>query len=184
VVVLVVGALGARTLARNQEYQSDVSIWRTVVDQWPINPRAHNGLGFALARAGHTPEAIAQYEAALRLKPDYAEAHYNLGIYAESHNNLGSALGSAGHMSEAIAHFKEALRLKPDFAEAHSNLGSALASTGHTSEAISQFEEALRLRPDLAGGSLPEVIAQLKAALFFQEQQRGSGPSGEASGGP
>ena len=47
-----------------------------------------------------------QFEAALRLKPDYAEAR----------NNLGNALTKTGQTSEAIAHFEEALRLKPDLA--------------------------------------------------------------------
>jgi len=189
VLVLAVGvtALGARTVARNEEYRSEVSIWRTVVDRWPINPRAHNNLGFALARAGHTPEAIAQYEAALRLKSDYAESHYNLGIYAEAHYNLGLALAKTGRTSEAIAQYEAALRLKPDYAEphenlaiyaeAHNNLGSALARLGHTPEAIPHFEEALRLTPDfpeahynlgnaLANtGRTSEAIAQYEAAL-------------------
>src|SRR5208283_1829162 len=179
VLVLAVGvtALGARTVARNEEYRSEVSIWRTVVDRWPINPRAHNNLGFALARAGHTPEAIAQYEAALRLKPDYAEPHENLAIYAEAHNNLGSALARLGHTPEAIPHFEEALRLTPDFPEAHYNLGNALANTGRTSEAIAQYEAALRLKPDYAEahnnlgnalantGHTSEAIAQYEAAL-------------------
>src|SRR5215472_4657957 len=81
-VLLAVGvtALGARTVARNEEYRSEVSIWQTVVERWPINPRAYHTLGISLADAGRTSEAIAQYEAALRLKPDYAQAHNNLGI--------------------------------------------------------------------------------------------------------
>jgi protein O-mannosyl-transferase len=157
-----VTALGARTVARNEEYRSEVSIWQTVVDRWPINPRAHYNLGDALGREGRIPEAIDQYEAALRLKPDYIEAH----------NNLGLALWSAGRIPEAITQLEEALRLKPDFAEAHYNLGLALANTGRTSEAIAQFEEALRLKPDLAGGRLPEVIAQLKDVLLLQQQSR------------
>ncbi|HKE11461.1 MAG TPA: tetratricopeptide repeat protein [Myxococcota bacterium] len=83
----------------------------------------------------------------------------------------------------AFAHFEEALRLTPAFAEAHVNLGIALANAGRTSEAIAHFEEALRLKPDLAGGRLPEAIAQLKATLFPQQQHR-CGPSSEAGGAP
>ena len=58
-------------------------------------------------------EAIGHYEQALRIKPDYAEAH----------NNLGIALVQAGRMQEAIGHYEQALRIKPDYAEAHYNLG-------------------------------------------------------------
>ena len=81
-VLLTVGvtALGARTVARNEEYRSGVSIWQTVVDRWPINPRAHYNLGMALAKTGRTSEAIAQFEEALRLKPDLAGGHLSAAI--------------------------------------------------------------------------------------------------------
>ena len=82
VLVLAVGvtALGARTVARNEEYRSEVSIWRSVVDRWPINPRAHNNLGSALSSAGRTSGP----EAALRLEPNFADAHYNLEALASA----------------------------------------------------------------------------------------------------
>ena len=40
---------------------------------------AHYDLGNALAQAGRVSEAIAQYEQALRIEPDSAETHFNLG---------------------------------------------------------------------------------------------------------
>ena len=49
-------------------------------------------------------EAIAEYREAIRLKPDFAEAH----------NNLGNALQAKGKLDEAIAEYREAIRLKPD----------------------------------------------------------------------
>jgi len=142
VVALLVSALVARTIARNADYRSPLSVWATVVDKWPANPRAHLNLGIALASAGRLPEAIAQYESALRLEPDRAEAQLT----------LGNALVNMGRLPEAIAHFEEAVRLKPDYTGAHLNLGDALANAGRIPEAISQFDEAVRLQPDLAAG--------------------------------
>jgi len=46
------------------------------------------------------------------LKPDFADAHMN----------LGSALFQAGRVEEAIRHYETALRLKPDLVEARRNL--------------------------------------------------------------
>jgi tetratricopeptide (TPR) repeat protein len=123
---------------------------------------------------GRTPEAIQAFENALRIEPDYAEGHRNLGHtlwqagqgpeaiqeyeyalrinpdYAEAHNSLGIALAHTGKIEEAIAHFEQALRIKPDLAETHSNLGIALAETGKIEQAIAHYEQALRIKPDLA----------------------------------
>jgi tetratricopeptide (TPR) repeat protein len=67
------------------------------------------------------PDAIAQFQAALRIDPDYAEAHYNLG-------NALSQL--PGRLPDAIAQSEAVLRLEPGDASAHSNLGLALANSG------------------------------------------------------
>jgi Flp pilus assembly protein TadD len=57
-------------------------------------------------------EAIAQYQQALRVSPDFAEAH----------NNLGGALQMAGRLTEAMDQYEQALRLKPDLVSARNNL--------------------------------------------------------------
>ena len=61
---------------------------------------------------------MSRFEAAIRLRPDYADAH----------NNLGNALALApGRLTDAITEFKAALRLDPSHPKAHINLGDALA---------------------------------------------------------
>ena len=49
----------------------------------------------ALATQGKLDQAMAQYTEALRLKPDYAEAH----------NNLGLALAAQGKLDQAVAQY-------------------------------------------------------------------------------
>ena len=93
----------------------------------------------ALLDSGRVAEAVPISEEALRLKPDLAEAH----------NNLGIAMAQLpGRLKDAIDQFREAVRLKPDFAQAHYNLGNALYGSDRTAEAVAEFEEALRLKPD------------------------------------
>jgi tetratricopeptide (TPR) repeat protein len=162
--------LGVLTAQRNEDYRSELTIWSDTVAKRPNNTRARNGMALALDHAGRTPEAIQQFEAALRLAPGDVEVRDNLGVTLEH----------AGRIAEAIQHYETALRLKPHFPEAHSNLGNALLRTGKVSEAIQQYEEALRLRPDYAeaqynlGGALEEsgrileAIQQYKAALRIQ----------------
>ena len=45
----------------------------------PDYAEAFHNLGFAQAMLGKTEQAIANYKKALKRKPGYAEAHYNLG---------------------------------------------------------------------------------------------------------
>ena len=54
------------------------------------------------------------------MSPEYANAHYRLGI----------ALRFQGKLDAAIAEYREAVRLKPEYAEAHNNLGVTLTGPG------------------------------------------------------
>ena len=53
---------------------------------------------------------------AIKIKPDYADAH----------NNLGNALVHAKMTEEAIDYYKEAIRIRPGFAAAQKNLEMVL----------------------------------------------------------
>ncbi len=134
----------------------------------------HYERGLELADQGKLDEAITEYRAAIRIKPDHAEAHYLLGValavqgkldeaiaeyraairikpdHAEAHYLLGSALASQGKLDEAIAEFRAAIRIKPDDAEAHYSLGVALAAQGKRDEAIAEYRAAIRTKPDHA----------------------------------
>jgi Flp pilus assembly protein TadD/class 3 adenylate cyclase len=78
------------------------------------------------------------YREALRLRPDYAEAHHNLAVVLRAH----------GEIAEAVAHYQEALWLRPDYPEAHANYGGLLAARGNRAGAEEHYREALRLRPE------------------------------------
>ncbi len=117
---------------------------------------------------GRTDEALAAHGEAVRLRPDFAEAHNNLGNallkkgafaeaisayrrtialrpnYANAHNNLGVALQKQRKPDEAIAAYRMAVQYQPDHSEAHSNLGVALRETGRMEEAIEEYRTAVR----------------------------------------
>jgi tetratricopeptide (TPR) repeat protein len=173
---LIVGAaaavgLGWLSVQRNQVYCSELILWSDTVAKRPDNARALYNLAYTLAKTpSRIPEAIANYEAALRIDPDSAETH----------DNLGSALLEVpGRLPDAIAEFEAALRIKPGLAEAHNNLGTALLKVpGRAPDAIAQFEAALRIKPDSmethnnlghalldVPGRVPDAIDQFEAAL-------------------
>ena len=95
-------------------------------------------LGNQLDVALRFPDAIRQYQAALRVKRNYVEAH----------SSYGNVLRQVGRLPEAIEECRTALRLDPGYARAHNNLANALLDTGQTAEAIEHYQEAIRLMPD------------------------------------
>ena len=102
--------------------------------------------------SGQPGKAVAYLSQALKTRPDYFPAHYN----------LGNALATQDDFAGATEQFRLALQLQPDDADAEANLGSALAEMGRFSEAKSHFEHALQLNPNhtLAKENLEELATR------------------------
>lgn len=101
-------------------------------------PLRHYDVGRVLLLARRIPEAGAEFNQALALKPDMPEALYGLGL----------AFDSLGRLDEAVDAYTRALRLSLDYADAHFNLARILAAQGRTAEAVAHYEAVLTLRPD------------------------------------
>ncbi|MBI5769936.1 MAG: tetratricopeptide repeat protein [Verrucomicrobia bacterium] len=164
--------LGVATAMRNEDYRSEITLWRDTVGKRPDNPLARQLLAAALEQAGDTTGALTHYEAALRLKPNFALTHDTLGqllfrlgrrdeaaahfetalrlqpAFADAHDHLGAVFANQRRWPEAIAHHEAALRAKPDFPDAHFNLANALTAAGRAADAARHYEVALRLRAD------------------------------------
>jgi tetratricopeptide (TPR) repeat protein len=84
-------------------------------------------------------QAIASFDRALEIKPDYHQAWYNRGV----------ALHKLGRFAEEIASFDRALEIKPDLHEAWNNRGIALKNLGRFEQAIASWDRALEIKPDL-----------------------------------
>lgn len=149
-------------------------LYRQILQIDPRQPGALHLLGVLAGQAGRHDHSIVYISAALKLKPDYVEAHNNLGFAfqkqgeltkaldcyrhalqfkpdsAEIHFNLGTVLRALNRLPEALAGFRQAVQLRPGYAEAHSNLGAALQDLGQFDEGLAVIDEALRLNPNNA----------------------------------
>jgi len=99
--------------------------------------------GVDLMRGKNFAAAQTKFEQAIRYKPDFAEAH----------NNLGFVLRQQGpqNYSKALQHYDEAIRLKPKMAETYEYRGVLLAKMGRKPEAERDLATLKKLNPKLAG---------------------------------
>jgi tetratricopeptide (TPR) repeat protein len=104
-------------------------------------------LGAGLEGLGLTTEATAEYEAAVRLGPEFASARMN----------LARVLDKAGRFQESVDNYRAVLRAYPADERARSGLGAALAgrgeelaAAGRREEAVEFLREALPLQPESA----------------------------------
>ena len=89
--------------------------------------------GNTLCSLGRLEEAIASYDKALEIKPDYYEAWNYRGIILCDY---------LGRYEEAIISFNKAIEIKPDCYEAWYNRGVALRNLGRFDEAITSYDQA------------------------------------------
>jgi tetratricopeptide (TPR) repeat protein len=94
-------------------------------------------LVIVLSKKVEIDETIDQYRKTLEMRPDFAEADYN----------LGNALLQKGEIDAAILHCQRAVRIQPNDPEAQVALGNALFKKGLIDESIVHYQKALAIRP-------------------------------------
>jgi predicted O-linked N-acetylglucosamine transferase (SPINDLY family) len=106
----------------------------------PAQPTAHFNRGIALKGLERPTEALASYQRAIELKPDYAEGY----------NNLGNVLKELDRLDDALACLDRAIALRPAYARAHFNRGETLRALRRYPDALDSFRRAAELKPDFA----------------------------------
>lgn len=92
-----------------------------------------------LFKAGDTANAIQEYQNALELNPNNAEAHLKLGFLFYNVKAMHE---------EGMAHFYKAIQLNPGDPRIHHDLGMALLHQRKFDQAIPHLSQALRRMPD------------------------------------
>ena len=123
---------------------------------------------------GNFKEAELWLRKAIKMSPNFAGAHINLGgllkdigklqeaemltrkaitlnsDLAAGHLTLGNILKEMGKLEEAELSYSEAIKLKPEYADAYLSLGILLRDIGQLTDAEKSTSKAIKLKPDLA----------------------------------
>jgi len=164
-------ALGARTLRRNQDWRDNVTLAQASLVVSPHSPLMNDLVAAELVNRGSGRQAIPLIEEAIRQSPDKALFHVHLGVayYSEKQteravaeynralqleprnadalNNLGVVYLDQGNLNEALKWFNGALNAAPRHADAHTDRGLVYLSAGRVDEAIQDFQAAIEADP-------------------------------------
>jgi len=144
----------------------------------PGDYESRTGLAVRYLEVGQLDAATDELREAIRLAPEFSDAHYNLGgvlqsqgsiyqaiaayrqaiafdpTYGEAHNNLGTLLENIGDRDNAVAHYRLAIQFQPRQAAAHFNLANALMMGDRDEvvldEAVAELNRAVELDPNYA----------------------------------
>lgn len=159
-------------LYRERDFGALAARVRVLLDTHPDELVLHSLLGSACFELDDDDGAIASYDRALALKPDFAKVHNGLGLVylrqgrmdlaherfsaavahapdlAPAHFNLGLVHEHARRWRDAARHYRDAVRADPRHVDALVALGLAAWELGELGAVLAAFDAALAVRAD------------------------------------
>lgn len=165
----------AEVYTARQEWTRALLAFKQAADLTPQDPVPYYRMGWVLdQKLGDQEAAIAQYEWALRLAPDYIQPRLDLSrLYVDQgecdraaqwlnpllsseagtklagqlHNLLANCFLQESQASKALPHLEEVLSLDPQSVAAHLALAQAYVQMQRYREAIETYRQVLQLQP-------------------------------------
>lgn len=187
-------ALGVGAYARNEVWQTDISLWEDVYKKNPDSPRAMNVLGVALLNRGEVKRSVELLERCHKVTPNYLPCivHLSMGYvqlkraidartllqYGHSldpdypHMNFHLGLVYKEQFSDFVnarVHFENVIRVTDGrFFPATVKLAEISLEEGRVQEGLAMVEEVLKLDP--SNGDAAEVYA--KGLMLSKEYKK------------
>ena len=183
------------TVLRNFTWRSEWTLWEDTVEKSPDKARARVGLGLAYMNAGRHPEAVRQFEWAMKLDPKDGRPYLNLGLIyywqnrneeaitlyrkairfgsrlaSEGHNNIALAYLKMGKKQEALKEFQKAIEIRPINANPYYNLGVYYGDNGDMDTAISYLEKAVEIEPEFYWAYM--ILSRVYERKGWQEKSK------------
>jgi Flp pilus assembly protein TadD len=140
---IMVAALSACSFIQTAHWHDSETLWAHTLACTSNNAIAHYNFGMTILPKGRVDEALAHFQKAVEIDPNFARAQVS----------LGAAFFQTGRTDEAITHFQKALTMEitPDPSAVYYDLGIALLQQGRVDEAIVHFQKAVEIRPGDVG---------------------------------
>jgi predicted O-linked N-acetylglucosamine transferase (SPINDLY family) len=187
------------TLYTAGQYQEAINQIKILNQSYPNTPFLFNLIGACYKSLGQLEGSAKMFETAVNLKPDYAEAHKNLGItlkdlgqldaavgslskaiaidpsYVDAHYNLAITFKDLNQLDAAVKSYQKVIEINPNFAQAYNNLGNLMKDLGQADVAIKNYQKAIEINPSFAHaynnlGSTLMSLGRLKESILSFEK--------------
>jgi tetratricopeptide (TPR) repeat protein len=126
-------------LRLEKDYLDALDYYRAVLAKKPNSPGVCNKAGIAELLMQRYKEAGKDFERAIHLDHQYADALNNLGVIDYESKKYG----------KAVKQYEKALRLRPDSASFYSNMGAAYFGKKEFERASEAYAKAIELDPNI-----------------------------------
>ena len=178
--------LAAMQAAAGERGSAERSLSRALIID-PYDAAAWDLAGRAMAERSRFPEALYNFERAIRYRPNFGSYLYEYaltlasagqsykaeesaeaavkadGTLPEPHALLCRIFSSRRQFSRAVKECQEAVRLRPDFAQARLDLASVLVAQGEIGPAVEQLREAAKSNDPNAARIAADALQRLSA---------------------
>ena len=161
-------------LYKSGKYHEVIKQIKALNEIYPRVPFLFNLAGVCYQSVGELASSAKMFETAVNIKPDYFEAHKNLGLvfknlgqvnesvaslnmaisiksdYFDAHYNLAIILKELGRHDQALNSYEKAISINPNFANAYNNLGNLYLDLGREDDAINSYSRAIQINPNFA----------------------------------
>ena len=127
---------GRKELAQ-RNYGIAVDLFTAAINLAPNDIHAYIYRGQAYLGAGNPKKAEADFIKVTQLRPDFAQAWYQLGLAAEQQH----------HLKEALENYRHAAELKSDMADAYYAAGMVYDQQDAPAKAMAEFDKAIAANP-------------------------------------
>lgn len=135
--VIIIILLSARTILRNIDWYNEDNLWIATGKTSPSSPNNHNNLGDVYGRHGDKEAAAGEFQTAIALKPNYADAYHNL---ANTYLEMGKT-------QEALQNYQKAAELNPYLWQSYQNIAAVYFQAKQYDKTLEAIQKAIAINP-------------------------------------
>lgn len=137
-VTLIIILLSSRTIVRNIDWKNEDNLWIATGKTSSSSPNTHNNLGDVYGRQGDKQKSLQEFQKAIELKPNYADAYHNAGnVYRELNQK-----------DKALEHYQKAVQLNPNLWQSYQNIAAIYFENKQYDKALEFIQKAIKVNPE------------------------------------